>query len=795
MDSQKLVSVCINAYNSSQTIAQTLSSVLAQTYTNLQIVVVDDCSTDNTVEIVKSFDDKRIELYTLEKNGNVSIANNECLRHTKGEYIAHLDADDIWVPDKIEKQVNFLEENLQYGACFSHAGFIDEDSNEYLPDRPCPHPQELYVIENMSQARFIRFFYDNANRLCHCSMLMRRSVYQAIGEHDITIKYLHDFDYWVKMIQYCPIYVIQEKLVYCRIRSQSSSVMDENATNAHNEEMARVMYRLVDNCPNGLFSEAFSDLLKLSGEHTDDETEIEKAFVLANGFIVMKDNRILAIKKFEELFREKKFVELAEKKFGFTVNDLYALQKNEVYFNSAKELVLKNENSQLTDRVDALESQIAGRDKSLYELSAQLSAVNSQYASLSEEYSKMSSAFFFKFVKAERKLKNIFAKINHVRPKYTCDGKKVRARFVLYGYYGHNFGDDAFFDMLFRRYPDIMFYIVLEPSYAEFFSHYPNVRFYDNTRTLVQKVNNFGNKLKIRDLFEKLLIRITNGAIHIGGSIYQQVGDWELDCEMRKGRKQVFRHFFSISNNFGPYTTEEYKNLWENRFKKWDDVCFRDKYSYKLFSNVKTVRYAPDLLFAYPIENRPSEKKICVSVINPYLEGRRISKSDAENYEKTLTDTVKKYISDGYRISLLCFCNYEKDEETALRILSSLSQEEKDFVKCVSYTGNLKEITDEISDCETVVATRFHAMIFGYAAGKKVLPVCYGDKMTNVIEDLHLSDNYIKIGFDAETSVTDFYLRANTLDEVKIKKLSEDAQGQFAKLDKFAQKRGATVNR
>ena len=70
---EKLVSVCINAYNSADVIGETLESVLNQTYKNLQIIVVDDCSTDNTAEIVKSYDDDRIELYTLPKNFNISM--------------------------------------------------------------------------------------------------------------------------------------------------------------------------------------------------------------------------------------------------------------------------------------------------------------------------------------------------------------------------------------------------------------------------------------------------------------------------------------------------------------------------------------------------------------------------------------------------------------------------------------------------------------------------------------------------------------------------------------------------
>ena len=81
-----------------------------QTYKNLQIIIVDDCSTDNTYDLIKSVKDERIEVYKTPFNGHMSFACNEALKHVKGEYVAHLDADDLWVPEKIEKQVNFMLE-------------------------------------------------------------------------------------------------------------------------------------------------------------------------------------------------------------------------------------------------------------------------------------------------------------------------------------------------------------------------------------------------------------------------------------------------------------------------------------------------------------------------------------------------------------------------------------------------------------------------------------------------------------------------------------------------------------
>ncbi len=393
MSEEKLVSVCINAYNTSDIIKQTIESALNQTYKNLQIIVVDDCSTDNTAEIVKGFDDGRIELYVLPKNGGISNANNECLRRARGEYIAHLDSDDIWVADKIEKQVKFLEENPQYGACFSHAGLIDENSRLIEPDEPCPQLYDTYIINNMSQAEFVRFCYEKLNRICHCSMVMRRSVYEKLGDHDLTMKYLHDFDYWVRMNFLCPFYIIQEKLVFMRVRHGNNSTLGEKELVAHNEELARIMYKLINDCPREMFLEAFSDILRIKGEHTDEEIELEKAFVLANAFLLLPENKALEIKKLDELFRDKKYIDLAEEKFGFTIADFHNLRKNEIYYNKAESDSLKSRNAELEKSVESKETQLKQESELCAAQQEEIRSNRQKYEELSGSYNELRQSF------------------------------------------------------------------------------------------------------------------------------------------------------------------------------------------------------------------------------------------------------------------------------------------------------------------------------------------------------------------------------------------------------------------
>lgn len=788
---EKLVSVCINAYNSAEVIGETLESVLNQTYKNLQIIVVDDCSTDNTAEIVKSYDDDRIELYTLPKNFNISNANNECLHRAKGEYIAHIDSDDIWAEDKIEKQIKFLEENPQYGACFTHATLIDKTGRIFASGELPESFLTLFDRENMTQAGFVRRFYDHSNFLCHSSVVMRMSVYEKLGDHDLTLNKLHDYDYWIRMNFICPLYIYPEKLVFYRIWHANNSTLGNAETIGHNEEYVRIAYKLVNDCPREIFLEAFSDKLQLK-EYTDEELELEKAFVLGGALHMYPDNKVLEMKKLDELFKDKKYVELAEEKFGFTIKDLYNLHKNEIYFDKEEADKLKESLNSFKGLYESeKESARLEREKNaeLSRLNAEsnqrIQTLNAQYANLLGQYNLVINSRSYRLFSPLRKIKKLFAILRSTREKYTRDGRRVTSRFMLYGFFGHNVGDDAFFDMLFKRYPDTMFYIMHDPSYAEFFSRYPNVRFYDATRPDIIKINAFGEKFNQSNLFEKLLLKICDGVVHIGGSIYQQIGNWQLDFDIRQKRKLRGKKFFAVSNNFGPYTDNSYRDMWAGEFKKWTDICFRDRYSYNLFSDIPIVRYAPDLLFRFPIEKKESEKKVSVSVIDTLAPFRTIEKSTAEAYENKIVELIKRFSSDGYAVSLLSFCAFAGDNAAADRILAALPEEVSSNIKNVVYRNNLNEITNEIETSEYVVATRFHAMILGYIAGKKVLPICYSEKMSNVISDLSLSDSIITLDNLSSLTADELIPLANIVPEEKINEISHLATEQFAGFDKF----------
>lgn len=105
---QELVSVIMPSYNTGSFIAESIQSVINQTYPKWELIIVDDCSTDDSVEIIKGFHDSRIKLFHNGQNSGAAISRNYALREAQGKWIAFLDSDDIWVPEKLEKQLKFM---------------------------------------------------------------------------------------------------------------------------------------------------------------------------------------------------------------------------------------------------------------------------------------------------------------------------------------------------------------------------------------------------------------------------------------------------------------------------------------------------------------------------------------------------------------------------------------------------------------------------------------------------------------------------------------------------------------
>lgn len=127
---KSLVSIIMPSYNAEKYIYAAIESVQNQTYPNWELIIVDDCSKDNTLEIVKGIHDERIRLYQNETNSGAAVSRNKALREARGEWIAFLDADDLWIPEKLDEQLKFMVEN---GYDFTYTDYRIQLNGEWLP--------------------------------------------------------------------------------------------------------------------------------------------------------------------------------------------------------------------------------------------------------------------------------------------------------------------------------------------------------------------------------------------------------------------------------------------------------------------------------------------------------------------------------------------------------------------------------------------------------------------------------------------------------------------------------------
>lgn len=125
---EDLVSIIMPSYNTASYIKESIQSVLNQIYTNWELIIVDDCSTDETDEVINTITDSRIKYFKNKENSGAAMSRNKALREARGQWVAFLDSDDLWMPNKLEKQINFMKKN---GYTFSYTNYeeIDVDGN------------------------------------------------------------------------------------------------------------------------------------------------------------------------------------------------------------------------------------------------------------------------------------------------------------------------------------------------------------------------------------------------------------------------------------------------------------------------------------------------------------------------------------------------------------------------------------------------------------------------------------------------------------------------------------------
>lgn len=208
----ELVSIIMPSYNTADYIAESINSVIAQTYSNWELIIVDDCSTDNTDDVVKSYlCDSRIIFLKNEKNSGAAISRNRALRQAKGKWIAFLDSDDLWHPRKLELQINYMRKN---GYHFSYTDYyqINQDSNK----------TGIWVTGPRKVSKMGMYCY------CWPGCLTAMYDREHVGMIQIyNIKKNNDYAMWLKVCKEADCYLLNKKLGYYR-RGRKGSISTQS---------------------------------------------------------------------------------------------------------------------------------------------------------------------------------------------------------------------------------------------------------------------------------------------------------------------------------------------------------------------------------------------------------------------------------------------------------------------------------------------------------------------------------------------------------------------------------------
>ncbi|MDF5732135.1 MAG: glycosyltransferase [Rhizonema sp. PD38] len=206
MYNSPLISVIIPAYNAEGTILETIASVQQQTFSNFEIVVINDGSTDSTVELLNTVDDPRIKIFSY-SNGGLPVARNRGISHATGEFLAFLDADDLWTPDKLEQQLAALQQHPNAGVAYSWIYFMEEKGNSLSF-----HPSEPVFFEGNVYANLLvgDFIYNGSNTL------IRKQAINSTGEFDPALKSCEDWDYWLRLALHWHFVVVPKHQIYYR---------------------------------------------------------------------------------------------------------------------------------------------------------------------------------------------------------------------------------------------------------------------------------------------------------------------------------------------------------------------------------------------------------------------------------------------------------------------------------------------------------------------------------------------------------------------------------------------------
>lgn len=252
------ITVLMSTYNGEKYLCKSIDSILNQTFTDFEFLIIDDGSTDKTLEILQDYNDSRIRIITNKKNIGLTGSLNEGLKIANGKHIARQDADDISHPERLEKQYYFLENNKEYGLVGSWTEVIDENNNH------------IQYWKQESEPELIFYILSFRNCLTHTSVMFDRKFVNEIKGYNEKYERSQDYELWYRISRKKKIYVIPEYLVKWRRVSEGVSIKCNTEQKYYAKrvplENLRISENLLDYLLNISGKKSFLEKIKLFRE-------------------------------------------------------------------------------------------------------------------------------------------------------------------------------------------------------------------------------------------------------------------------------------------------------------------------------------------------------------------------------------------------------------------------------------------------------------------------------------------------------------------------------------------------
>lgn len=315
------VSIVLTSYNHEKYLQEAIDSALNQTFTDFELIIIDDASIDNSWNLIKNYSDPRIKPFRHSSNKGTTHSLNEAISTiASGKYIAVHHSDDFWESNKLAIQLAFLEAHANVGAVFSNALAVNENGIT-LPNKNHFY-FDIFDQPNRTRHEWLRFFFHHGNALCHPSVLIRMECFNKCGLYRNDLAQLPDLEMWIRLCFKYDIHVIPEKLVKFRVRDNEA-----NTSSSRPDTRIRTTYEFYRLLPTYRQLTCFEDLAKVFPEadkyHRGIETDT--AFALAMATLESKPF------PFTQLFAQDLLFEiLSDQSRAKKIRHLYNFSHNEL---------------------------------------------------------------------------------------------------------------------------------------------------------------------------------------------------------------------------------------------------------------------------------------------------------------------------------------------------------------------------------------------------------------------------------------------------------------------------------